>query len=214
MWSIGVITYILLVGYPPFNSKNIKTIYDKIRIGTVEYYEAEWSVLSTEALDFTNKLLQKNVKRRLTPAKALRHPWILNKESFEAEISPKVLKRLANFRSPAKLKKEIFHVLASNVKSETINQLNAYFNSLDKDKTGMIKIEHVLKKFEEMKFQSSRLQILKGLYDKSKDTQINYSDFLTRALDITKEVENDDLMKVFQHFDSDKSGKITKEDLK
>ena len=95
-----------------------------------------------------------------------------------------------------------------------MNQLNDYFSSLDKDNTGMIKIEDVLKKFEEMKFQSSRLTILRSLYEKNKNIQINYSDFLTRALDITKEVEQYDLIKAFQHFDTDGTGKITKESLK
>ena len=33
MWSIGVITYILLIGYPPFNASNIAEIYDKIKLG-------------------------------------------------------------------------------------------------------------------------------------------------------------------------------------
>ena len=93
-------------------------------------------------------------------------------------------------------------------------QLNIYFNSLDKENTGMIKIEDVLKKFEEMKFQSSRLTVLQQMYKRNNHIQINYSDFLTRALDITKEVEQDDLIKAFQHFDSDGSGKITKDDLK
>jgi Ca2+-binding EF-hand superfamily protein len=37
---------------------------------------------------------------------------------------------------------------------------------------------------------------------------------MTRVVDITREVEHDDLIKAFQHFDSDNSGKITKEDLK
>ena len=95
-----------------------------------------------------------------------------------------------------------------------MNQLNAYFNSLDKENTGMIKIEDVLKKFEEMKFQSSRITVLRELYDKNQNMQISYSDFLTRALDITREVEQDDLLRAFQHFDTDGSGKITKEDLK
>ena len=98
--------------------------------------------------------------------------------------------------------------------SETMNQLNAYFNSLDKDHNGMINIEDVLSKFEEMKFHSSRITILRELFQKNKNTQISYSDFVTRALDITREVEQDDLMLAFQHFDTDGSGKITKEDLK
>ena len=38
---------------------NMKEIYDKIRIGKVEYYQSEWNSLSKDSLDFTNKLIQK-----------------------------------------------------------------------------------------------------------------------------------------------------------
>ena len=94
----------------------MKEIYDKIRVGKADFYETEWENISKDGLDFTNRLLQKNIKKRMTPDAALDHSWIKNKESFDGEISPKVLKRLANFRSPDKLKKEIYHVLAANVK--------------------------------------------------------------------------------------------------
>ena len=72
--------------------------------------------MSKDSLEFTNRLIQKNIKKRMTPSEALDHSWIQNKDSHDGEVSPKVLKRLANFRSPDKLKKEIYHVLASNVK--------------------------------------------------------------------------------------------------
>lgn len=214
MWSIGIITYILLVGYPPFNSRNMKVIYDKIRKGKPEYYQSEWDTLSKEALDFTNKCIQKDISKRLTPHKALKHAWIKNKSSFAGEVSPKVLRKLAHFRSPDKLKKEIFHFLASNMNTDTLTQMTNYFNTLDKDKKGQISIEDVLNKFEQLNLRSSRLGTLKDLHSKNKDLTINYSDFLTRVVDITKEIEHDDLLKAFQHFDSDNSGKITKEDLK
>lgn len=92
--------------------------------------------------------------------------------------------------------------------------MNQYFNSLDKDKTGMISIDDVLSKFEELNFRSSRLSGLKDMHAKNRKLKINYSDFITRVVDITREVEQDDLIKAFQHFDSDGSGKITKDDLK
>ena len=94
----------------------MKDIYDKIKIGKVEYYQSEWNGLSKDALDFTHKMIQKSISKRMTPAEALDHSWIKNKDSHDGEINVKVLKRLANFKSPDKLKKEIYHVLASSVK--------------------------------------------------------------------------------------------------
>ncbi|CAI2362808.1 unnamed protein product [Moneuplotes crassus] len=214
MWSVGVICYILLVGYPPFNSKNLKKIYEKIREGKPDYYQSEWENLSKDALDFTNKCIQKDIYKRMTPAKALTHSWITNKKTFKGEINTTVLRRLANFKSPDKLRKEIFQVLVCNVQPDTIYKMNEYFASLDVDNKGEISIKDVMKKFEELKFQSSRFDLLKSAYAENEDLKIQYTDFIARVLDITREVENDDLIRVFQHFDSDGSGKITKDDLK
>ena len=214
MWSIGVIWYILLVGYPPFNSKNLKRMYMKIREGKPDFYQSEWENLSKEALDFTDKWIQKDLRKRSTPTLALNHSWIKNKKNFNGEVSSTVLRRLANFKSPDKLKKEIFQFLAWNVKADTINQMNEYFHKLDTDNKGQINIKDVFQKFEELKFQSSRFDTLKELYNENKDMKINYSDFMARVIDITREVEQDDLKMAFQYFDADNSGKITKEDLK
>ena len=73
----------------------MKDIYDKIRVGKAEFYESEWEGLSKDALDFTNRLLQKSIKKRMTPDSALEHSWIRNKHTFDGEISPKVLKKIS-----------------------------------------------------------------------------------------------------------------------
>ena len=57
-----------------------------------------------------------NIDARLTPSQALIHSWIQNKNNHDGEVNPKVLKRLANFKSPDRLKKEIYHFLAASVK--------------------------------------------------------------------------------------------------
>ncbi len=66
-WSIGVITYILLAGYPPFNGQNEHEIKNKIQTCSYEFIDEDWSAISKEAKDFIEKLLNPVEKRRMTP---------------------------------------------------------------------------------------------------------------------------------------------------
>ncbi|EFA79379.1 myosin light chain kinase [Heterostelium album PN500] len=84
MWSVGVITYILLCGFPPFYGDTIPEIFEFIMEANFEYPEEYWSHISSAAKDFINKLLVVDAKARLSAEDALNHPWLLSKGSTEA----------------------------------------------------------------------------------------------------------------------------------
>jgi serine/threonine protein kinase len=77
MWSIGVILYVLLVGYPPFMEDNQHELFRKIRAGEYEFSKGDWKNISEEAKDLIRKLLKVDPLERLTARSALRQPWIL-----------------------------------------------------------------------------------------------------------------------------------------
>lgn len=76
MWSIGVICYILLGGYPPFHDENKKKMYASIRAGDYEFHTEYWGNVSEEAKDLIKRLLVVNVKKRMTIKQALQHSWV------------------------------------------------------------------------------------------------------------------------------------------
>jgi len=76
MWSIGVITYILLCGFPPFYGDTVPEIFEQIMEANFDYPEEYWGSVSKEAKDFINKLLVVDSDKRLTASDALRHPWL------------------------------------------------------------------------------------------------------------------------------------------
>jgi calcium-dependent protein kinase len=88
MWSIGVITYIMLCGYPPFNAKTEQMLFKKIAFCDYSFPEEDWSRISSEAKDFITKLLEVNPNKRLDAENALKHPWIEKhcKESIHTEL--------------------------------------------------------------------------------------------------------------------------------
>lgn len=76
MWSIGVITYLLLCGFPPFYGDSLPQLFEIIMKGQFDFPAPYWTAISSEAKDFIKKLLVVNPKSRLTPAQALQHPWL------------------------------------------------------------------------------------------------------------------------------------------
>jgi len=76
LWSIGVITYVLLCGFPPFYGKSQAQLFEKILNADFEFPEPEWTHISAEAKDFINHLLVLDVKTRFTTKQCLEHPWV------------------------------------------------------------------------------------------------------------------------------------------
>ncbi|CAI5454321.1 unnamed protein product [Caenorhabditis angaria] len=75
MWSIGVITYILLSGYSPFLGDTLGDTYCNVEKGVWEFTE-EFDTVSAEAKDFVEKLLIYDQSKRMLPHECLNHPWI------------------------------------------------------------------------------------------------------------------------------------------
>ncbi|XP_012589647.1 PREDICTED: calcium/calmodulin-dependent protein kinase type 1G-like [Condylura cristata] len=89
-WSIGVITYILLCGYPPFYEDSESKLFEKIKDGSYEFESPFWDDISESAKDFICHLLEKDPEARYTCEKALRHPWIDGNTALHRDIYPSV----------------------------------------------------------------------------------------------------------------------------
>ncbi|XP_031583580.1 death-associated protein kinase 2 [Oreochromis aureus] len=76
MWSIGVITYILLSGLSPFQGDTDEETLGNVIAMKYEFNEHYFSLTSPMAKDFIQKLLMKNPEDRMTAEECLHHPWI------------------------------------------------------------------------------------------------------------------------------------------
>jgi len=76
MWSIGVITYILLCGFPPFYNDSLPELFEQIMKADYDFPEEYWKDISEDAKDFIRKLLVVNSAKRLTGKEALKHRWL------------------------------------------------------------------------------------------------------------------------------------------
>ncbi|KAM9535877.1 calcium/calmodulin-dependent protein kinase type 1D-like isoform 1-T2 [Salvelinus alpinus] len=85
-WSIGVITYILLCGYPPFFEDNETRLFSKIMRADYAFHSPFWDNISESAKDFIRNMMQKHPKKRFSTEQALRHPWIIGKTARDQDI--------------------------------------------------------------------------------------------------------------------------------
>ncbi|XP_065086396.1 obscurin isoform X3 [Ochlerotatus camptorhynchus] len=85
MWSIGIITYILLGGISPFMGRNDRETLTKVRDGKWTFVGTVWEFISSEARDFITRLLVYEDEHRMTIKEALSHSWfdVIYKRTFE-----------------------------------------------------------------------------------------------------------------------------------
>ncbi|XP_029931811.1 serine/threonine-protein kinase DCLK2-like [Myripristis murdjan] len=86
IWAAGVITYILLCGFPPFRSENNvqEELFDQILRGKLEFPSPDWDNVSLPAKMLIGQMLQVNVDARYTAEEVLSHPWVTDEAPLEA----------------------------------------------------------------------------------------------------------------------------------
>jgi serine/threonine protein kinase len=79
MWSLGVIVFLLIGGYAPFDDPDLRSQYRKIKEADYKFLGEYWGHVSDEAKDFVNKLLTVDPAERNDSKKAKKHSWMKEK---------------------------------------------------------------------------------------------------------------------------------------
>jgi len=87
-WSCGVIAYILLCGFPPFNGATDADIFKRVKQGEFSFPNPEWKHISREAKHLIAKLLNKDPSKRITAREALQHPWFAGVTPIAQKLDP------------------------------------------------------------------------------------------------------------------------------
>ncbi|KAG9139640.1 hypothetical protein Leryth_018272, partial [Lithospermum erythrorhizon] len=223
VWSIGVITYILLSGQRPFWDKTEDGIFKEVLKKKPDFRRKPWPHISGSAIDFVRKLLVKDPRARLTAAQALSHPWV--REGGSASDIPldiSVLNNMRQFVRYSRLKQFALRALASTLDEQELSDLRDQFDAIDVDKNGVISLEEMrqaLAKDLPWRLKDSRVVEILQAIDGNTDGLVDFSEFVAATLHVHQLEEHNTLMwqerskAAFEQFDVDRDGYITLEEL-
>lgn len=140
-WSIGVILYILLCGYPPFSSK------DDIKQGKVLFYVDDWQNVCVPARTLIVQMLTVNPQRRFSCQQALDSEWVKADVCGKNHLA-KMQAKLKAFNGKRKFKGTVKGIIAANrlkfmtggdttpdsLVSGSGSSFNSFFRNLSKQK--------------------------------------------------------------------------------
>ena len=141
MWSIGVITFVLLSGEPPFYGRNAAELFQKIKTCDYEFVQPIWQSVSRDAKKFIEALIEPKVHDRLTVEQALAHPWIANvrDQTICADAAcAQVFARFKNFGTPKRLKMELLLMLVNLIDPLILKDNQRAFQLIDTDHSGTV----------------------------------------------------------------------------
>lgn len=229
LWSCGVIAYVLLAGFTPFDAWDDGQILQQILIGQIDFEDEVWGPVSDTAKDFVCNLLAYNEEDRPTADQALTHPWLeeFREKKMETEKDKKLiddsirdsLMGLRRFRSKGcKLKQAVCAIMASQlIKREEKEIYTEGFRFLNPSLSGSISKDDLRQTF---RVKAGLKHVSDEVIDKmfvevnfSGSGEITYSEYAIAMMFRQNMIGDDKLHVVFDMLDKDGDGKISSSDL-
>lgn len=112
-WALGVLLYLLVSGYLPFDGEKASEITSKIVSCKYTMDQEEFVYVSANCKDLIKHLLVINPNRRLSAAEALNHAFFKTQTNKEEKVilSDDALKRFVEFKGVSQLKKTALNIL-------------------------------------------------------------------------------------------------------
>ena len=228
IWSCGVILYILLCGYPPFNGNSNVDIYHNIQNNPPYFNGEEWKDITREAIDLIKCMLNKIPNKRFSAEQCLNHKWfkLLNSkdkndeksvEKLGKKLQLKVINKMADFVKENRLKQAVLQFISTqfNLKKEE-DDLKALFSEFDIKQKGQITKEIFYEKLSQLYGENDGREICDRIFERldlDGSGEISYDEFLSSMIDGKKVITEDRLAKAFKMFDKDGNGKLSIEEI-
>jgi len=125
LWSLGVILFILLCGYPPFydENNNNAVIFKQIKAGAFEFADPYWTEVSQGAKDLIAALLTVDAKKRCTAEGVFASPWISADAEARNVHIPHFVANMKKYNLRRKFKGAVLGVMAERRMSTMIGKL-------------------------------------------------------------------------------------------
>ncbi|KAL0292415.1 UNVERIFIED_CONTAM: Calcium and calcium/calmodulin-dependent serine/threonine-protein kinase [Sesamum angustifolium] len=230
IWSLGVILYILLSGYPPFIAQSNRQKQQIILNGQFSFYEKTWKNISSSVKQLITSLLKVDPDLRPSAEEILRHPWVTGELAKQEQMDAEIVSRLQSFNARRKFRaaamasmlsssfslrtKKLKNLVGSyDLKPEELEKLSINFKKVCKSENATLpEFEEVLKGMEMLSLVPLAPRIF-DLFDNNRDGTVDMREIIGGFSSLKYSQGDDALRLCFQMYDTDRSGCISKEEL-
>lgn len=218
IWSLGVILFILLSGYPPFAGASDKEILMNIVRGNLKFEGKCWDTISEEVKNLIRSMLNTKAASRPSAVEVFKNPWIQMQNISEAsnkELMKGSLKNLSRFNTTNHLQRATLNFITNELMSQDeLHDLRKIFKKIDENGDGFLSTKEIEKAITEYPgvFSGNIGEVLAKV-DVDNNGMINYSEFLTAAMNWEKELSMERLHQAFKQFDKDGNGTLSIQEL-
>ena len=213
IWSCGVIMYILLTGILPFKGKDKISTSKKILNGV--YEKSLLNKRCYACIDLIDKLLEKDRDKRIRADMALNHKWFDIFKSKEIRIDiedPEIIKKFINNLKNYKKSNNIIelilaYLIHNHPELKEIDLACKIFEKIDKKGNGKIKKEEFYEGLSSFYKYDQLQEDINKIFEKNK--YIKCEGFIRAVIDKKIFLSKDLLGFAFNHFDKEKKGEIT-----
>lgn len=203
---------------PPFNGRDDKEIMDNVANQELKYNLGEFESISPEAKNQMKILMDRDVNRRPSALGAINNEWFTKvMGNLDAEINIKSLQNQKNFNTKSKLQQAVYFFMVNNMATkEEKNEQIKTFKALDLNGDGKLTREELMHGYNQknIEFAPNDMELMLAQLDNNQSGAIDYTEFVAAAIDREKLLSKQRMMQCFQLFDKDKSGSISKQELK
>lgn len=230
VWSMGVVTYILLSGRRPFEALDFpsqpkareSSVIASILMGRYHFLDDVWEDVNNVAIHFIQCCLELDYKKRRSALDVLNHPW-LSHSDLHSEIASGIsrldgktlARRLSRNLSSSGLRQASMLAVAFAMPSNKADTLRKIFQQIDKSGSGMVSRAefHVAMETVDPSLTAEDIDVLFDTIDQDGNGNISFIEFVAATID-PREVNIRELNQAFKLLDKDQKGYITKEDLR
>jgi calcium-dependent protein kinase len=212
IWSLGVILFMMLSGYPPFDGETDRDILEAVKRGNLQFAEPVWDLISDSAKDLLSHLLDRDPEARYSAEQVIGHRWFsqfINSPETPAVVDTTMLKM---YQTSVKFRKAVLNYMATQCSSDEISEIVNLFVKLDTNRDGTLSIGEIQAAVSHSNIQD--LDKLIHALDIDGSGSVDLTEFAAALMSKRIYLSQEKLWNAFKRFDINDRGKISADELR